>query len=56
MHAHSIIVAQFGMLLKQLSWFRIANEEFFLIKKVGHLISNKDSSTGCNVSDKLLLG
>lgn len=46
MHAHSIIVAQFGMLLKQLTSFRIANQGFVLIRKVGHLILNKDSSTG----------
>lgn len=46
MHAHSIIVARVGMLLKQLSEFRIANQEFVLIRKVGHLILNKDSSAG----------
>lgn len=46
MHARSIIVAQFGTLQKQLSQFRTANQESVLIRKVGHLISNKDSGTG----------
>lgn len=46
MPAHSIIVARFGMLLKQLSPFRIANRELVLIRKVGRLMLNKGSGTG----------
>lgn len=39
-------VGQFKMILKQLAEFRIANQEFIVVKKIGHLILNEKGSTG----------